>query len=167
MPFEIPTDLPAPLLPLAWMIGRWEGAGLFSYPTASEGRFGQELDITHDGRPVLEWQSRTWELDEEGNKVRPLHTELGFLRPVGEDGKECEMLLAHPEGIVEMYYGTIEPARVMMKTDGVLRSPDSEEYTAGSRMFGYVQGDLFWALDIAAKGQSLQTYLSAQLKRVG
>lgn len=166
MPFEIPTDLPSELLPLAWMIGRWEGVGLFSYPTIEDGRFGQELEIRHDGRPFLEWHSHTWELDEQGHKVRPRATELGFLRPVGEESKECELLLAHSTGIVEMYYGTVEPARLIMKTDGVMRSPHAKEYSAGSRMYGYVNGELFWAMDMAAEGHALQTHLSAQLKRV-
>ena len=53
-----------------------------------------------------------------------------------------------------------------MKTDGVMRSPHAKEYSAGSRMYGYVNGELFWAMDMAAEGHALQTHLSAQLKRV-
>ncbi len=36
MPFEIPEDLPAPLVPVAWLLGRWEGAGVVGYPTIDE-----------------------------------------------------------------------------------------------------------------------------------
>lgn len=160
----IPTDLPEAILPLAWIIGRWEGVGLFDYPTIQEGRFGQSLDVINDGRGFLEWHSHTWLLDEEGNQVRPLATELGFLRPAGEG--ECELLLTHPTGIVEMYYGTMEPARLTLQTDGVMRSPQAKEYSAGTRMYGLVKGDLLWAMDMAAMGQPLGNHLSAQLKKV-
>ena len=94
--------------------------------------FGQEVECLHDGRNFLEWHSHSWLLDQAtGEKVRPLATELGFWRP-GEDGKEVEFLLAHPTGIVEMYYGTMESARVTVRTDSVVRSPQAKEYNAGS-----------------------------------
>ena len=32
MVFHLDTDLPRELAPLAWMIGRWEGAGVVGYP---------------------------------------------------------------------------------------------------------------------------------------
>ena len=124
-----------------------------------------EVEVSHDGRPFLEWHSRTWLLDEAGQKVRPLATELGFWRPV--EGGEVELLLTHPTGIVEMYYGKAEPAKVELRTDGVLRSPHAKEYNAASRLYGLVNSNLLWAMDMAAVGQSLQSHVSAELKRVG
>ena len=62
--------------------------------------------------------------------MRPLATEPGFWRPV-EDGREVELLLAHPTGILELYYGTMEPAKIQLKTDSVVRSPLAKEYNAG------------------------------------
>jgi hypothetical protein len=155
-------DLPERLRPLAWMIGRWEGAGVVGYPTMESLNFGQEVICGHDGRYFLEWQSHTWLLDQEtGEKVRPLATEFGFWRPL-ENGRDVELVLAHPMGIVEMYYGTMEPAR----TDSVVRSPLAKEYNAGTRLYGLVESQLFWAMDMAAVGQELQSHVSAQLKRV-
>ncbi|MGZ6917550.1 MAG: FABP family protein [Oryzihumus sp.] len=164
MPFEIRSDLPPELLPLAWMIGRWEGAGVVGYPTIESVNFGQEIIVSHDGRPFLEWQSRTWLLNDAGEQVRPLATELGFWRPAG-DG-EVELLLTHPTGIVEMYHGTVEPAKIEIRTDGVIRSPLAKEYNAGHRLYGLVESQLMWAMDMAAAGQPLQSHASAQLKRV-
>lgn len=164
MPFEIRSDLPPDLLPLAWMIGRWEGAGVVGYPTIESVNFGQEIIVSNDGRPFLEWQSRTWLLNDAGEQVRPLATELGFWRPAG-DG-EVELLLTHPTGIVEMYHGTVEPAKIELRTDGVIRSPLAKEYNAGHRLYGLVESQLMWAMDMAAMGQSLQSHASAQLKRV-
>jgi hypothetical protein len=167
MPFELDATLAPALAPLAWLVGRWEGAGVVGYPTIESAHFGQELVVSHDGRPFLEWQSRTWLLDEAGNRVRPLATELGFWRPL--DNGEIELLLTQNTGILEMYVGRRDPAKpaIEMRTDGVMRSPAAKEYNAGARMFGLVNGELLWAMDMAAVGQPMQSHASAQLKRVG
>jgi hypothetical protein len=164
MVFHLDTDLPRELAPLAWMIGRWEGAGVVGYPTIESANFGQEIEVSHDGRPFLTWQSRTWLLNEAGEQVRPLATELGFWRPV--DGGEVELLLTHPTGIVELYFGKAEPAKIELRTDGVLRSPHAKEYNAATRLYGLVNSNLLWAMDMAAAGQKLQSHVSAELKRV-
>jgi hypothetical protein len=167
MTFELDVSLPPVLAPLAWLVGRWEGAGVLGYPTIESAHFGQEVVCSNDGRPFLEWHSRSWLLDEAGKKLRPLASELGFWR-VLEDG-EIELLLTHPSGILEMYVGRRELGKpaLNLRTDGVLRSPAAKEYNAGSRMYGLVDSQLFWAMDMAAVGQGLQSHLSAQLKRVG
>ena len=167
MAFVLDANLSPALAPLAWLVGRWEGAGVLGYPTIESAHFGQEILCSHDGRPFLEWQSRTWLLDEAGNKTRPLAVELGFWR-VLPDG-EIELLLTHQSGVLEMYVGHRDPAKpvLQMHTDGVLRSPAAKEYNAGSRMYGLVDSELFWAMDMAAVGQALVSHVSAQLKRVG
>ena len=162
--FVLDPDLPPALAPLAWLIGEWEGAGVVGYPTIESAHFGQEISVTHDGRPFLEWQSRTWLLDEQGNKVRPLARELGFWRPL--ENNEVEFLLTHPTGIVEMYHGTTSPAKIEIRTDGVIRSPHAKDYRAAARMYGLVNSDMMWVMDMAAVDQPLQSHVSAQLKRV-
>ncbi|TWP38892.1 FABP family protein [Leekyejoonella antrihumi] len=164
MPFELDPDMPHELAPLAWLLGSWEGAGVVGYPTIESANFGQEITCSHDGRPFLRWESRTWLLDADGNKVRPLATELGFWRPRPDN--EVEVLLTHPTGVVELYYGNTSPAKVELRTDGVLRSGSAKEYAAGSRLYGYVNSNLMWAMDMAAMGQTLQSHVSAELKRV-
>jgi hypothetical protein len=186
--FELSTDLPTPLLPLAWLIGSWAGAGVIGYPTISEARFGQEVEFSHDGRPFLTYRSRTWLLDDDGNQVRPLATESGYWRPVvasvghadeadvgadvdadkegGSDGTELEVLLAHPTGFVEIYLGTVRGPRIDLATDLVARTATAKEYTAATRLYGLVESDLLWAMDMAAVGQPLQSHASARLKRL-
>ena len=68
-----------------------------------------------------------------------------------------------------MYVGRRDPAKpaIEMRTDGVMRSPAAKEYNAGARLFGLVDGQLLWAMDMAAVGQPMQSHASAQLKRVG
>lgn len=164
--FHLDADLAEPVRPLAWLVGRWEGAGVLGYPTIESAHFGQEIEVTHDGRPFLKWESRAWILDSAtGERVRPAAVESGFWRPL-PDG-EVELLLVHPTGILEMYYGTVEPARIKLKTDSVMRSPRAKEYNAATRMYGLVDSQLMWTMDMAAVGQELQSHLSATLKRVG
>lgn len=169
MAFTLDPDLPPALAPLAWLIGRWEGAGVVGYPTMESQNFGQQIVCQHDGRPFLSWQSRTWLLDDAGEMVRPLATESGFWRPIEAqaDGTNVEFLLAHPTGFVEMYAGTAEPAKVQVATDGVMRSPAAKEYTAATRLYGLVNSNLMWVMDMAAVGHPLTSHVSAELKRVG
>ncbi len=185
MPIQLDADLPAPLIPLAWLVGRWAGAGVVGYPTMQDDlRFGQEVTFGHDGRPFLTYSSRTWLLDDEGRQVRPLASETGYWRPAtpmpgehAEDesaepepatgpGTPLEVVLAHPTGIVELYHGVADGPRVTLETDAVVRSRTAKEYTAATRLYGLVEGDLLWVMDMAAVGVPLTSHASARLKRV-
>lgn len=170
-PIELPTDLARPLVALAWMLGRWEGTGVVGYPTTGPDRlFGQELTVSHDGRPFLRWESLTWELDDAGQLGDPLATETGFWRvPGGEagvDGTEVELLLAHPTGYLEMFVGRAHAGKIEVATDVVARSPSAEEYSAATRLYGQVDGDLLWAMDVAAGGHAMRSHSSARLQKV-
>lgn len=181
MPIEIGADTPPAVVPLAFLLGRWAGAGVVGYPTMDEVRFGQEIEFRHDGRPFLHYRSQTWLLDDEGQQVRPLASESGFWRvPQGPDGPaheqtdpgaqqpgtDVEVLLAHPTGFVEIYLGRAAGPRIDLVTDVVARTSTAKEYTAAQRMYGLVEGDLMWVMDMAAVGHELQPHASARLKRV-
>ena len=166
MAFQLDPDLPPDLAPLAWIVGRWEGAGVVGYPTMPQSfNFGQELEIRHDGRPFLHWSSRTWLLDTDGQPIRQSGTETGFLRIV--PGGEAELLLAHPTGIIAMYFGPAEPAKRSLRPATVVRTPPPTADHAGTRPYRPPPGDLMWVMDMAAMGTPLTSHLSAQLKRVG
>jgi THAP4-like, heme-binding beta-barrel domain len=161
---EIPADLPTELIPIAWLIGAWEGAGVGGYPTIEGFQFGQRVEFENYGKPVLAYRSRTWLLDDAGNQVRPLASESGFWRP-GEEGT-IEVILAHATGFAEVWIGEVSGAKIEISTDVVARTGSAKEYTAGHRLYGLVEGELLWAFDMAAVGQPLQPHVSAQLKRV-
>jgi len=165
VPAELSADLPAELVPISWLIGRWEGAGIGGYPTIDSFTFGQEITFGHIGKPFLTYVSRSWLLDEDGHQVRPLATESGYWRP-RPDG-EVEVVLVHPTGFAEIWVGTVSGAKVELSTDVVVRTASAKEYTGGTRLYGLVEGELLWAMDMAAVGQPLQSHLSARLKRVG
>src|ERR1700744_4674699 len=122
------------LVPLSFLLGRWEGAGIGGYPTIESFRFGQEVTFGHNDKPFLIYHSRTWKLDEEGNIGVPLGTESGFGRP--RPDSQVEVMLAHPTGIVEIYLGEITGTRIEMATDVVARTATAKEVTAGHRLYG-------------------------------
>lgn len=91
---EIPTDLPAELVPLSWLLGVWEGVGVIDYEVDGErisAEFGHRVSFSHDGTPVLNYSSSAWLLgsantDEAEQAVRSLASEVGFwelARPLG------------------------------------------------------------------------------------
>ena len=164
--------MPLQLIPVSWLIGTWRGVGVGGYPTVPEFRFSQEVAFTElPGKPFLHHLSRSWLLDDEGGKVRPLATETGFWRVGGAAaegaGSSVEFLLAHPTGYVEIYVGTVDGAQIHLATDVVARTETAKEYSAATRIYGLVAGDLLWAMDMAAVGNPLTSHASAQLKRVG
>ena len=152
------------LAPIAFLLGRWEGAGVGGYPTIESFQFGQEISFTHNGKPYLSYVSRTWLLDAAGVPGRPLAMETGFWRPRPEG--RLEVVLAHPTGIVEIYLGEVSGTKIEMATDLVASTESAKEVRAGHRLYGLVGVDLAYAFDMAAVGQSLQPHISAQLKRV-
>jgi nitrobindin-like protein len=161
--FEIPDNLHPNCGPVAWLLGTWRGNGHGDYPTIDKYEFGQELVFAHDGRPFFHYFSRSWIIDESGEKVRDAALETGFLRCL-EDGK-VELLLSHNTGFVEIYYGDAGGAKLDLTTDAVVRSHSAKEYVAGKRLYGNVEGDLLYAYDMAAMGQALQPHLWARLQR--
>ncbi len=163
MAFEIPAGLHPNLMGLAWMIGRWEGSGKGSYPGTADFDFGQQVDFAHNGENYLHYLSQTFEMGEDGKAIRPLSMETGFWRPQ-PDGT-IEVVMCHPTGYAEVWYGKITGAKVELTTDAVVRTATAEEYTAGQRLYGNVDGELLWTFDKAAGGHELQNHLWARLQR--
>lgn len=160
---EISADLHPDLIPLAFLVGTWRGAGVGGYPTVHDFRFGQEIVFSHDVRAFLSYRSTTWLLDDLGQMGRPVGQESGFWRPRPDGG--VEVLLAHPTGFAEVWVGTVEGAKIEIQTDVVARTDSAKSVTAGHRLYGLVEGDLLWAYDMAAEGHPLQPHVSARLKR--
>jgi hypothetical protein len=149
---------------LAWMIGRWEGNGKATYPGSEDYDFGQQIDFAHTGQDYLHYLSQTFELGEDGAPVRSLTMETGFWRPQA-DGS-LEVVMCHPAGYAEVWYGQITGPKIELATDAVVRTASAEEYAAGQRLYGHVEGDLLWTFDKAAQGQPLQSHMWARLRRV-
>ena len=168
MSFEIPEAVHPDLEPLAWLLGRWAGNGHGDYPTIEKFSFRQEIVFAHDGRRFLHYFSRTLLTDETGpgedTVVKPSGIETGFFRP-RPDGR-VEVVLAHPTGFAEIWYGEVDGTKLELATDVVVRTESAKEYTAGKRLYGLVEGHLLWAYDMAAMGQPLQSHLWGRLEPV-
>lgn len=208
---EIPTDLPAEVVPLSWLLGVWEGTGVLAYQVGDElvqREFRQRVSFSHDGQAFLNYSSHAWVLPEEGESpgeeaaeeeaLEPLAAETGYWRlhraqtpgdpgpamlprrtePVFQNAEAVETLrnpaggfdiqasIIHPDGVSELYLGTVNGPRIDLSTDAVLRAAGSKDYTSATRMYGLVDGHLLWAWDIAALGQSLASHASARLAKV-
>ncbi|WP_336646474.1 FABP family protein [Microbacterium sp. USHLN186] len=79
---DLPTDLPADLAPLSWLIGVWEGTGVIEY-TAGErrfqGEFSHRVSFSHDGGPHLNYSATASFLGLEGDaEPVALLAETGF-----------------------------------------------------------------------------------------
>lgn len=198
---ELPTDLPADLVPLSWLLGVWEGSGVIDYEHADgrlTGEFAHRVHFRHDGGDVVTYSADAWLLDVAGERIRPLVAETGYWRlarpataedagpallpPVStrtvdrtvddveelrnaEGGFDIEVALVHSDGISELYLGQVRGPRIDIATDAVVRTAGAKPYTAATRMYGYVDGHLLWAWDVAALGGELGSHASARLAR--
>ncbi|WIY82002.1 FABP family protein [Propionimicrobium sp. PCR01-08-3] len=164
MAFEINPDLNEALMPLAWLIGSWQGNGHGTWPGVGDFEFGQQIDFATNQSPYLHYLSQTWTLDADGQPDKPLTMETGFWRPVGTG--EVEVVLSSPEGWSEVWAGSVTGAKIELTTDVVMRTTTAEvPYTGGHRLYGNVEGDLLWAFDRATTDVELQPYMWARLAR--
>lgn len=80
---ELPTDLPADLAPLSWLIGVWEGTGVIEYTAGDhrfEGEFTHRVSFSHDGTGHLNYSANGWLAAAEGQESTPLVSETGYWR---------------------------------------------------------------------------------------
>jgi hypothetical protein len=163
---EIPSDLHPDLVPIAFLLGTWEGAGVFDFPGAEKCNFGQEVIFSHDGRSFLEYTSKTWVLDAEGKPSKPLESESGFWR-ITKD-RTVEITLTRDDGVIEIWYGELAESKpqIDLVTDAVARLADAPAYSGGKRLYGYVKSDLMWVGEKATPEVPLRPYMSAHLKKV-
>jgi len=81
---ELPTDLPADLAPLSWLLGVWEGTGVIEYTAGEQrfqGEFSHRVSFTHDGGPHLSYTASASFLGAEGtDEPVALLAETGYWR---------------------------------------------------------------------------------------
>jgi hypothetical protein len=165
MAFTIPENLHPDLMPLAWLVGSWRGKGRGEYPNVPGFQFAQEVNFNHDGRPFLNYFSRSWLIDDNNEIIRPAASEVGFWRV--KENNVLEVILAHNTGIAEGWVGIVSGAKIQLEMDQGYSSPSAKIVTAGSRLYGLVEGELFTSYDMAAEGQTLQAHLWSSLERQG
>jgi len=157
MAFTIPENLHPDLMPLAWLVGAWRGKGRGEYSNVPGFQFAQEVNFNQDGRPFLNYFSRSWIIDENNEIIRSAASEVGFWR-IKEN-------LAHNTGIAEGWVGIVKGAKIQLEMDQGYSAPSAKIVTAGSRLYGLVEGELFISYDMAAEGQTLKAHLWSTLQR--
>jgi hypothetical protein len=164
-------DLHPALLGLLPFVGLWRGRGQGGFPADDDYNFAQELRISHDGRPFLRYESRSWLLDEDSRPAGEWAAESGFWRPVLVDGRasdEMEATIITPDGTAELYLGkAIGTTRLEMEADAVAYTPSGLHVTGGQRLFGIVEGALLYAHEMAVDDSGLRPHMSARLLRIG
>jgi hypothetical protein len=163
MAFTIPENLHPDLMPLAWLVGTWRGKGRGEYPSVPGFQFAQEVSFNHDGRAFLNYFSRSWIIDEDDEIIRPAASEVGFWRV--KENNVIEVLLAHNSGITEGWVGIVNGAKIQLEMDQGYSSPSAKIVTAGSRLYGLVEGELFTSYDMAAEGKTMHAHLWSSLNR--
>ncbi len=151
------------LLPL---VGVWRGTGRFGNDADREPQFGQQIVISHDGRPFLRHESVSWLLEPNGDIRGPAAREVGFWRPQ-PDGA-IELLLAHAEGRIEVFYGRPRSvASWALSTDGVWRTPTAPPVVGATRLLGITpDGRLAYVEERAHTDIELAPHASALLERL-
>ena len=154
------------LLALLPLVGRWHGAG--DGVVASSGRrfsFGQHVVITHDGRPFLAYDSRSWLIGDDGEVLRLAWRESGFWRP-GPGADDLELVLASNTGQALVFTGTAGDQRWELETVSAVHAPSAEDVDGERRLYA-VRGDaLVYATELAPGGAPFAAHLNAELTRV-
>lgn len=160
-------DLHPANLALLPLVGVWRGEGEVDYPTIDGPvRFGQQIVVSHDGRPFLHYEARAWLLDADGAVIRPAARESGWWRPQADD--TIEFVTAHATGVVEVFYGAPRSQTAWeLATDAVVRTASAKDVTGAQRLYGIVDGgDLAYVEERAMVGQPMQPHVSARLARI-
>lgn len=103
--FDLPTDLPADLAPLSWLLGVWEGTGVIDYEIDGhrfDGEFTHRMTFSHDGGDVLTYSATAW-LHGVGDAKTLLVPEVGYWRlsrPATESDPGPGLLPASTEPVV-------------------------------------------------------------------
>lgn len=153
-----------PLLPL---VGVWRGVGRYGNdPGEKDPQFGQQIVISHDGRPFLRYESISWLLEPDGSVKGPGPREVGFFRPQS-DGS-IELIVAHAEGRIELFYGRPRSAAAWaLSTDAALRTPTAPPVVGATRLIGITpDGKLAYVEERAHSDIELAPHASAALDRL-
>ncbi|XP_078431435.1 nitrobindin heme-binding domain protein [Wolffia australiana] len=145
--------------PLFFLLGRWRGEGEGFFPTIRSFRYGEEIEFTHSGKPVIAYKQRTWRVD----TGEPMHSESGYWR-LKPDGS-VEVVVAQSSGIVEVQKGTYDAEKktINLKSELIGNASKVKEIT---RVFEAADCRLSYVVQMATALNSLQPHLKAVLSKL-
>lgn len=149
---------------LALLVGTWSGEGAGEYPSIKPFAYREEVTFAAvPGKPFLVYRQSTVRLDTN----LPAHSEVGYLRPIGDDGR-VELVLAHPTGLAELASGTatVTPDGLTLHLTATIHgTPTAKDVTAVERTITITADTLHYDLSMAAVGHPLTHHLTATLHR--
>jgi hypothetical protein len=154
-------DLHPDVEPLGFLLGSWIGEGAGYYATIADFGYGEEIRLSHVGKPFIAYTQRTWSLDD----GRPLHAETGFWRLAGRT--HVELVIAHPNGVVEVAEGELSGTSMALATTATAKTRSAKDVEELTRDIRVHHDELAYDLHMAAVGQPLQLHLRARLTRTG
>jgi nitrobindin-like protein len=153
------------LLALLPLVGVWQGGG--TGVVASSGKqfsYGQQLTFSHDGRPFLAYESRSWLLDEDGIVLRQAWRESGFWRP-GSGPDDVEVVIASNTGQALVFSGRAGDQRWELASTAAVPAPTAKPVDGERRLYALVDGALTYVTELAPAGQPYAAHLNARLAR--
>jgi hypothetical protein len=144
---------------LGFLLGTWIGGGKGSYPTIDPFEYVEESTFGHVGKPFIAYTQKT----KDKTTRLPLHSESGYVRPVGSD--RLELVIVQPSGIAEMHEGTVEATSLRFRSVSVATTSTAKEVREVTRSIDLVDGGLDYIVEMAAVGLPLQHHLAARLVR--
>ncbi|GAC1343112.1 MAG: FABP family protein [Candidatus Dormibacteria bacterium] len=144
---------------IAFLLGRWEGEGRGLWAADPAFRYREEVVIDHVGKPFLRYAQRTWAAADH----RPMHTEVGYLRPVANS--RVELVLVQPTGVVEIHAGQVQGLALELEPILVGVAPTAKRVTGVNRRIWVEDGVLNYRLRLGVNGEPPADHLAAWLRR--
>ncbi|GAB3563083.1 heme-binding beta-barrel domain-containing protein [Spelaeicoccus albus] len=165
MPIEIDASLAPELVPLAWLVGSWEGVGVLGYPGSDERQFGQHIDfVAPHGVGYLHYTAHSWLLTDDGELSSRLTMETGFWqlsRPRGDEDAGPGMIPPSAES----RYRTAESIEALRDENGDFGLDVSLVHPGGivEQYIGTAKAaQIDLATDVVARSQSAKEYSAAK-----
>lgn len=151
---------------LEFLLGTWRGSGRGYYPTIDDFSYTETLTFAATpGKPFLRYEQKT------AGPAGPMHTEVGYLRPAGEEG--VEFVIAQPTGQTELLEGRIvaegEALSLVFAPSSVHNTSTAKQVqvTRRSYIFSADRREVSTRFDMGAAGQLAQQHLESSLTREG
>lgn len=148
------------LVPVAGLLGVFEGEGRGDYPTITPFTYRERVTFTHVGKPFVAYQQRTWHPEHGG----PMHAETGYLRLPSAGA--AELVLAHPTGIVEVEQGTFDDGVLRLSTTSIGLTDSAKHVRSLRREFVLEADTLSYDVWMAYDEIPETHHLHAELRRV-
>lgn len=155
-------DLHPNVQPFEFLLGSWTGEGRGVYPTIDDFSYTETLSFTAaGGKPFLRYEQKT------SGPQGSMHTEVGYLRPVGSD--RLELVISQPTGQTELLEGEVRSDGLLFRFDTsvVVNSATAKQVDATKRTYTFTaqRTEVTTTFAMAAVGQTMRPHLESRLRK--